>query len=190
MLGGEPAQRVEEIRVDRQFAAIGPGRLDDRGGDVVVLFQQARQRRLVVLVAQEDIAGDRIEHARRRRAVEMAAVARGHMVVPAVEMIVEADQLGLSAEGAREAHRHQRRLGARRRKAHPLGGRDQCLDPLGPFDLQLVAGAVMGAAVELGMHRRHHLGVAMPEQAARHARRNNRHSSARRHPICAGPGRG
>ena len=38
------------------------------------------------------------------------------------------------------------------------------LDPLGPLDLELVAGAVMGAAVELGMHRRHHLGMAMPEQ--------------------------
>ena len=86
------------------------------------------------------------------------------MIVPAVEMIVEADQLGLSGKGAGETDRHQRCLGARAGKAHPLGGRDQCLDPLGPFDLQLVTGAVVGAAVELGVHRRHDLGMAMPEQ--------------------------
>ena len=50
VLGSQPAQRVEEIGVDRQFAAIGPGRLDDRGGDVVVLLQQLCQASLVVLV--------------------------------------------------------------------------------------------------------------------------------------------
>ena len=58
------AQRVQEIRVDRQAAAIGAGRLDDRRGDVaLVLLQQPGQRRLVVLVAQQHVAGHRIEHA-------------------------------------------------------------------------------------------------------------------------------
>ena len=133
VLGGQPAQRVEEIGVDRQAAAIGAGRLDDRGGDLaVVLLQQPRQHRLVVLVAQQHVAGHRIEHAGRRGAVEMARMAGGHVVVPAVEMIVEADDLGLAAEGAGEPHRHQRRLGAGAGEAHPLGGRDQPLDQLGP----------------------------------------------------------
>ena len=98
VLGGEPAQRVEEFGVDRQLAAIGAGRLDDRGGDLArVLFEQAGQRRLVVLVAQQYVAGDGIEHAGGRGAVEMARMARRHVVVPAVEMVVEADQLGLAA---------------------------------------------------------------------------------------------
>ena len=93
VLGGQPAQRVQEFGVDRQLAAIGAGRLDDRGGDlVVVLFEQPREPRLVVLVAQQDVAGDRVEHAGRRGAVEMAGVAGRHVVVPAVEMIVEADR--------------------------------------------------------------------------------------------------
>ena len=190
VLGGQPAQRVQEIRVDRQFAAIGAGRLDDRGGDLaLVLFQQPRQRRFVVLVAQQHVAGDRIEHAGRRRAVEMICVARRHVVVPAVEMIIEADQLRLAGEGAREPHRHQRRLGAGRGEAHPLGGRDQRLDPLGPFDLQLVAGAVMGAAVELRMHRRHHLGMAMAEQQRAVAAEIIDVARGRRRPICAAPWR-
>ena len=113
MLGSQPPQGVQEIRVDRQFAAIGAGRLDNRGSDLaLVLLQGARQPSFVVLLAGQHVAGHRIEHAGRRRAVEMVLVARGHMVVPAVKIVVEADELRPAGEGAREAYRHQCRLGA------------------------------------------------------------------------------
>jgi hypothetical protein len=164
VLGGEPAQRMQEIRIDRQFAAIGAGRLDYRGGDIPMLLQKACQRRLVVLIAQQHVPSDGIKHPGRRRAIEMIGVARGHMVVPAVEMVVEADQLRLAGKGAGKAHRHQGGLGPGGGEPHPLGRGDQPHDRLSPGDLQFVTGAEMGAAVDLSVHRFGHLGMAMPQQ--------------------------
>src|SRR5207248_7308816 len=40
VLGSQPPQGVQEIRVDRQFAAIGAGRLDNRGSDLALVLLQ------------------------------------------------------------------------------------------------------------------------------------------------------
>ena len=81
--------------------------------------------------ARGDVAGvhqDRLlrharQHARRRRAVEVVGVAAGHLVVPAMEVALEPQQRLLAGEGARQPHRHQRRLGAGRGEAEALGRR-------------------------------------------------------------------
>ena len=164
VLAGQLAQAGQKRGIDRQPRAMRPGRLQDRRGNIVMALQEPRQPLGVVLLGQEHAAGNAWQDAGRRRAVEMARIARGHVVVPAVEMVLEADDLVLAGKGAGEAQRHQRRLGARRGEPHPLGRGDEPHDPFGPFDLGLVAGAEMGPALDLLMHRLDHLRVAMAEQ--------------------------
>ena len=49
----------------------------------------------------------------------------------------------------RHAEGHQRRLGAAIGEANQLGRRDQSLDPLSPFEFQLVASARMSGEADL-----------------------------------------
>ena len=113
VLPGQFTQRDEELRVDRQPCAMGAGRLDDRCRDIFILVEQPGEPLGVVLFRQQQTAGNTRQDAGCRAAVEMARITRGHMIVPAVEVMLEADQLRLAGEGAGEPHRHQGRLGAR-----------------------------------------------------------------------------
>ena len=66
------------------------------------------------------------------------------MVVPAVKMAGEADDLLLLPVNARDdAQREVRRLRAGNRETHPFRGRDHSLNQFGPLHFQGVAGAVM-----------------------------------------------
>src|SRR5271170_4794063 len=94
----------------------------------------------------------------------MARVARRHVIVPAVEVMLEADQLRLAGKGAGEPHRHQGRLSARGGETHALRRGDELQYPLGPGDLSLVRGAEMGAALDLLLDRLDDLGMAVAEQ--------------------------
>src|SRR5215472_418769 len=95
VLTGQFAQAGQEVRVDRQLCAVRAGRLDDRGGDVAVRLEQAGEAFGIVLLGQQQAAAHTRQYTRRRAAVEVARVARGHVVVPAVEVVLEADQLRL-----------------------------------------------------------------------------------------------
>ena len=122
-----------------------------------------------------------------RRAVEMALVARGHVVVPAVEVGLEADDLAPAGERAREPHRHQRRLGAGRGEAHPLGARHQPPDRLGPAHLERMARAEVRAARRAPPAPRRRPRGGCGRAAARRGRRSSRRSGCHRRPICTGP---
>ena len=94
----------------------------------------------------------------------MVRVAAGHMVVPAVEMPLEPHQRVLAGEGARQPHRHQRRLGAGGGEAHPLDRRHKALDRLRPAHLARVVGAEMRALRQRLGHRRRHRRMPVAEQ--------------------------
>ena len=173
----------------RRHAERAAGRLDQRGRDVAVGGERGAQRVGVARLEQQRVGGDLGEHARRRRAVEMARVARGHVVVPAVEVRLEADDLAPAGERAGEPHRHQRRLGAGRGEAHALGARHQPLDGLGPAHLERVVGAEVGAARERLLHRGGDLADGCGRAAARRGRRSSRCSGCHRRPTCTAPGR-
>ena len=126
--------------------------------------EQRRHPVRVVGVGEQHLVGDPVQHARGRGAVEMAGVAAGHVVVPAVEVAAEPQQLGPPGRRPRQAERHQRRLRARRGEPHPLGRRHHAAHEVGPAHLELMAGAVMGAAVELGVHGLQHRRVVVPQQ--------------------------
>ena len=64
--------------------------------------------------------------------------------MPAVEVGPEAEHLAPAGEGAGEAHRHQRRLGAGAREADPLGAGHEVPDRLGPAHLERMARAEVG----------------------------------------------
>ena len=161
---GEKAERVEELGAERHLAEGGAGGLDDRGGDVRVRGEGGGELRFIARFEQPHLGRDPAEHAHRGRAVEMARVAGGHMVVPAVEMAFEAEQRIAAGEGAREPHRHQRGLGAGRREAQAFGERDQAAHRGGPADLARVVGAEMRACGECGLDGAAHRLVPVAEQ--------------------------
>ena len=128
-------------------------------------------------------------NAGRHAAVEVRHRAGRDLVVPAVKVADEAHHLRLAGEGAREAQREMRGLGARRREAHALGARDQALDQLRPAHLELVRGAPVRALRHLRAAPPRPRPDARDRAAARRARRNSRRTRCRRRPTCAGPPR-
>src|SRR5215467_3719558 len=65
------------------------------------------------------------------------------MVVPAVKVPCEADDLALAGECARHTQRQVRRLRSGHREPHSLSGWNQALDLLSPLDLKGMACSVM-----------------------------------------------
>ena len=65
-----------------------------------------------------------------------------------MEVALEPQQRLLAGEGAREPHRHQRRLGAGRGEADTLGRRDETLDRLCPLHLARMRRAELGAFIQ------------------------------------------
>ena len=55
-----------------------------------------------LLLGQQKATGHAGQHTGCRAAVEVARIARSHVIVPAMEVMLEADQLGLSGECAGE----------------------------------------------------------------------------------------
>ena len=85
------------------------------------------------------------------------------MVMPAVEMPLEAQDGALADEGAGEADAHQRRLGAGRGEANALGRGDKPLDRLGPADFARMRGAELRAVRGRGSNRGGDFRVAVTE---------------------------
>jgi hypothetical protein len=161
---GDTAQLGDEIARHRDLTETGSGRFQDDRGDVVVALDDASRCLDVVGGRQQDIVGNLGQHAGRGRAVEMVADAECDMILPAMEMAEEADDLRLAGKRAREAERHQIGLGARRGEAHLLGAGNQFLHQRAPAYFQLVARSVMRAMVELRVRGFDDLGMVVAEQ--------------------------
>jgi hypothetical protein len=85
------------------------------------------------------------------------------MVVPAVKVPGEADDLALSGECARHTQRQVRRLCSGHCEPHSLRGWNQALDLLGPLDLQGMARSVMRTLRGLPDDRVHDRRMIVPE---------------------------
>ena len=162
--GGNLAQLLQERRRRGYRAGTAPNRLDYHSGHVAALTENARHARGVVRLDQDDVGSDVGKHADGRRAVEVLFDAERRMVVPAVEVGLEAHDLALPGRRAGEAHREERRFGPRGREAHAFGGGDQFLYQTRPFDLQLVPCGKVHALAQLRLDCRHDVGMLMAQQ--------------------------
>ena len=115
------AQHGQKRRQDRHLAEIRPGRLQDDGGDILVVVEDPRDPGDIVWIAQQHVVGHAIDHAAGGGAIEMVGVPAGHVVVPAVEMAAEPHQFRPARVGPRQPQRHQCGLGSGRGEAHPFG---------------------------------------------------------------------
>ena len=105
-------QEAEKLRHMGHEAEGATGRLQDRRRDIVVALEGGA-RGFPITGRQQDHLGCEVgQHARRRRPVEVRGVAGGHVIVPAVEVTLEAHDLVLAGMRAGEAERHVGRLGA------------------------------------------------------------------------------
>ena len=141
---------------DRHPAEIRPRGFQYNRGDIAVVVEQPGDPRDIVRVAQQHVAGHAVEHAAGRRAIKMIEVAAGHVVVPAMEVAAEPDQLRPASVCAREAQRHQGRLGAGRGEPHPFGRRDHLRNQFSPAHLEVVTGAEVRTPVQRRAQGRHH----------------------------------
>ena len=152
----------EEPLGQRHGAPCRSRRLQDHRGDV----PRVQRRREGLRIGRNDghRAGDRAGQPGRVRLVERGVGAHGDLVVPAVEVPGQLDDP--VPPGGRPGHpqRQQRRLGPARGEAHQLGGGDQPDHQFGPVALQFVARAGQEELARLRPDRRHHLGVAVPQQ--------------------------
>ena len=157
----QEAEKLERMGHEPERAA---GRLQDRGGDVVVGLERGACRLFVARRQQDHLGCEVGQHAGRRRTVEVRDVAGGHVVMPAVEVALETHDLVLAGVGAGEAERHVRRLGAGGGEAHALRARHHFAHDLRPAHLALVVGAGMRAVRQRLLDRRQHFRSAVAEQ--------------------------
>ena len=127
-------------------------------------LDEALQRGDVVRRRQQHLAQHRARDAGRHGNLERRVHAGRHAVGPAVEVTGELHELRPAGRGARQPDGQMRRLRSRHREPHHLGRGDEPRDPVGPLDLQLVAGAVVGALAHLPLDRLDHRGVGVPEE--------------------------
>ena len=162
-LRGDPAQHVDELGLERQDPEAPAGRLQHDRRDVVPGFEQGAGPFDVFGRGQQDVAGDLFEQPRGRAAVEVVVHPERRVVLPSVEVALQAHQLLLPGAGAREAQGDQVRLRAGGGEAHPLGAGHELLDERSPAYFEVVAGGGMGAERHLALRRPGHFGVAVPE---------------------------
>ena len=143
---------------------MGAGWLDDHGGDVGVALQRTADG--------VDVAGRQaVERFHRlpRDAEGRRDVVVRHTLAPETtscqpwKWSSNLISLRAAGEGAGEADRHHRRLGAGAVEAHLLATGDEVDDLPRPLDLEAVGGAVVGAGLHLLRDRRDHIRVAVAE---------------------------
>src|SRR5207302_2036457 len=113
---------------------------NDRGDFDGVRIQQLTYRFDVVWIRHQHRLADRLWYACRRRRVEWRLIAGHGVVVPAVEVSGEPNDLLAARIRPSVSHGEHGGFGSAHREAHPFGAGHQSLDLLGPGNLQLVAG--------------------------------------------------
>ena len=157
-------QMGQEGRVGGHRVVVRAARLGDHRGDVVRGVQRRVQGLGVVERHQDDGVLHRLRDAGRQRHVERLHDAAGHVVVPAVKMPLELDDLALAGRRPRCAQRQQGRLGAGAGELHRLGARHHVHDELRPLDLAPRAAAGVRAPGRLLPDRLDHRRVGVPQQ--------------------------
>ena len=138
---------------------MGTGGLEDDGSDVVVGFQGALEG--------TQIASGQDNHGVPRTLGNSgsAPVRAGHgIVVPAVEVVLELDDLILPGEGTGEAEGHQGGLGAGAVEAHFFDVGHEGLDGVGPADFLLGVSTKMGALGHLFGDGLYDVGVGVTQK--------------------------
>ena len=146
---GQLAQAPQRFPGRGDLSECGAGRLENQRRDIVARSEPVLHLPEIVRRGHQRIFHDAGNNARR------AAGRKTNMVMPAMEVPGEADDLALAGECARHAQREVRRLRTGNRETHPLCGWDQLLNQFGPLHFQSVAGAVMGALCGLRRDRFH-----------------------------------
>jgi len=111
--GGDLAQHVDESGADRQHAEAAAGRLQHDRRNVAARLEQVARALRVVGGGEQHVARDLFEQPRRGAAVEVVVHAERRVVLPPVEVALEAYELLPSGHGAGEAQRHQVGFGPR-----------------------------------------------------------------------------
>ena len=144
---GHFAELVEELGKDRLQTHVGARRLQDDRGDVVVVLERPFERFYVV-------GGQNYHGAERLSRYAADSLGSSHEVVaPAVEVVLELDDLRLSGVGARHANGHHIGLGAGAMKADLLGAWDQLPDPVAPLHFEFGRAGEVGASGHLLLDR-------------------------------------
>ena len=164
VLTGQRPQLVQGVDGRRDLARVAADRLNHHGGYIAIAGQDLAYQFEVVRRDEDDLPGHLLVDPDAGRTVEMGVDPERHVVVPAMKMPVEADDLRPSGEGPGETDGHVGGLGARGMEAHPLGTGNHLLDQPAPAHFQLVAGAEMGPLFHLALHRFLDLGPAVAEQ--------------------------
>ena len=165
--GGRSARAArQKSRAIGGHAERAAGRLDDRGGDVVIGLQQARaspsasfcsasSRPLCATRPARPGSGCRRSGSRNPRSCGRASRGSGAGSADNLDLPVKARASRTAIIVASVPEEVNRTRSA---------DRDQLHDRFRPGDLGFVAGAVMGAALDLPLHRFDHLRVAMAQQ--------------------------
>src|SRR6266542_2470222 len=141
---GGIAQAREDIFAERRGPPRGPRRLENNRGELAFREYVANEGN-VVLRDADRISERRGWDAGRLRRIRLSGARADHIVVPAVEVLVELEELIAPGVGAGEPDSHQGGLGAGAGKPHFLGARHKLLDALPPLEFQTVVGSVMRA---------------------------------------------
>ena len=112
-----------------------------------------------------DVVGGQHYHGAERFGGDAAdAVGACHQVVaPAVEVVLELDDLGLAGVGARHAYGHHVGLSAGAVEAHFFGGGDEFADPVSPFHFEFGGAGEVGAPGHLLLDSADHFGAGVAE---------------------------
>ena len=130
---------ARKLGPDRVLAHVGAGRLEDDRGHVVVGAKGLFDKRDVVRLEDDHRAGGLVGDA------AVAGTVHDRVVVPAVEVLSELDDLRLARVGAHHPEGHHRGLRSGAVEPHLLRARHQLLYPARPLDLLGRGGAVVRA---------------------------------------------
>ena len=126
--GGHPPEHVDEFPCDWQNPEAPAGRLEHNCSDVVAGLEESARSLQIVGTGEQDVVRNLLEQSRGCAAVEVVVHTECGVVLPAVEVTHQADQLPLSGEGASEAQRHQVCFRAGRSESHSFCTRHKLLN--------------------------------------------------------------
>ncbi len=135
--------------VDRDRAATAACRLQDHAGDIVSACGQRCERVPVVWSADKDVVQDATRYAGGNRSIKGRTDCNRRVVVPTVKVALELDDLVSTGCRPGEPDRQQCCLRSRPDKADSLDSWNKLEHLLGPPNLQIVTGAVVGPATKL-----------------------------------------
>ena len=134
---------MKELGQDRLKPHVRACGFEDDRGYVVVVLQG-------LLKGLNIVGGQHYHCAECLSRYAADSLGAGHEIVaPAVEVVLELDDLGFAGVGARHANGHHVGLGARTVESHLLGAWDQFPDPVAPLHFDLSRAGEVSASGHL-----------------------------------------